>query len=145
MIQAHWICCALHFYYYYISSTSDHHPGGWGHLLQRTRTLSSLKRFSDPTNEGKYPQPQPLSGCRNSLLSLLTPSLCLQGVSLVAHTGKGSACSAGDRGWIPELERSPDEENGNPLQNSCLENSMDRGAWWAAVHGATKSRTELKQ
>ena len=40
---------------------------------------------------------------------------------------------------IPGSGRSPGEENGNPLQYSCLENSMDRGAWWATVHGVTKS------
>ena len=44
-------------------------------------------------------------------------------------------------GSIPGSERSPGEGNGNPLQYSCLENPMDRGAWWAAVHGVTKSRT----
>ena len=45
--------------------------------------------------------------------------------------GKESACNAGDPGSISELGRSPGEENGNPLQYSCLENSMDRGTWWA--------------
>ena len=40
-----------------------------------------------------------------------------------------------DVGSIPELGRSPGEGHGNPLQYSCLENSMDRGAWWATVHG----------
>ena len=55
--------------------------------------------------------------------------------------GKESACNAGDRGSIPGLGRSPGEENGNPLQYSCLGNSMDRGAWWAIIHGVTKSRT----
>ena len=49
--------------------------------------------------------------------------------------GKESACSAGDLGSIPRLERYPGEGNGNPLQYSCLQNSMDRGAWWSAVHG----------
>jgi len=43
--------------------------------------------------------------------------------------GKDSACNAGDLGLIPGLGRSPGEGNGNPLQYSCLENSMDRGAW----------------
>ena len=43
--------------------------------------------------------------------------------------GKASACNAGDLGSIPESGRSPGEGNGNPLQYSCLENSMDRGAW----------------
>ena len=44
---------------------------------------------------------------------------------------KASACNAGDLGLIPGLGRSPGEGNGNPLQYSCLENPMDRGAWWA--------------
>ena len=50
---------------------------------------------------------------------------------------------AGDKGSIPVLGRFPGGGNGNPLQHSCLENSMDRGAWRAAVHGVTKSRTCL--
>ena len=58
--------------------------------------------------------------------------------------GKEFACNAGDKGSIPGSGRSPGEGNGNPLQYSCLENSMDRGAWWAAVHRVTKSRTGLK-
>ena len=48
---------------------------------------------------------------------------------------KESACNAGDLGSIPGLERSPGERNGYPLQYSDLENSMDRGAWQAVVHG----------
>ena len=52
--------------------------------------------------------------------------------------GKESTCNAGDLGLIPELERSPGEGNGNPLQYSCLENPMDRGAWQATVHGIPK-------
>ena len=56
---------------------------------------------------------------------------------------KESACHAGDLGSIPELGRSPGEENGNPLQYSCLENPMDSGAWWATVYVVTKSQTQL--
>ena len=56
---------------------------------------------------------------------------------------KESACSAGDPGLIPWLGRYPGEGNDNPLQYTCLENSMDRGAWQATVHGVTKSRTLL--
>ena len=52
-------------------------------------------------------------------------------------------CNAGDPGLIPRSGRSPGEENGNPLQCSCLENSLDRRAWWATVHGVTKTRTRL--
>jgi len=54
---------------------------------------------------------------------------------------KESACNAGDLGLIPGSGRSPGEGNGNPLQYSCLENPMDRGAWWATVYGVTKSQT----
>ena len=57
--------------------------------------------------------------------------------------GKASAYSAGDLGSIPGLGRSPGEGNGNSLQNSCLENPMDRGAWQATVHGVAKSQTRL--
>ena len=53
--------------------------------------------------------------------------------------------NAGDAGSIPGSGRSPGEGNGYPLQYSCLENPMDRGACWAAVHGVTQSQTGLKQ
>ena len=57
--------------------------------------------------------------------------------------GRVSADNVGDPGLIVASGRSPGEGNGNPLQYSCLENPMDRGAWWATVHGVTKSRTRL--
>ena len=56
---------------------------------------------------------------------------------------KKSPANAGDEGLIPGSGRSPREGNGNPLQYSCLENPMDRGAWWATVHRAAKSQTQL--
>ena len=55
--------------------------------------------------------------------------------------GKEFACNAGDPGLILRLGRSLREGNGYLLEHSCLENSMDRGAWWATVHGVIKSRT----
>ena len=55
--------------------------------------------------------------------------------------GKESVCNAGDPGSIPGSVRSPGEENGNPLQYSCLENSTERGAWWAIVHRVAKNQT----
>ena len=61
--------------------------------------------------------------------------------SLVAQMIKNLPANAGDPGSIRGLGRSPGEGNGNPLYCSCLENPMDRGAWRAAVHGVTKSRT----
>ena len=57
--------------------------------------------------------------------------------------GKESACNAGDLGSIPGSGRSPGEVNDNPLQYSCLENSMDRGTWWDTVHVVANSRTLL--
>ena len=64
--------------------------------------------------------------------------------SLVAQSvNLGSTCSAGDLGLIPGLGRSPGEGNGKPLEYPCLENLMDRGASWAAVHGVAKSQTRL--
>ena len=55
--------------------------------------------------------------------------------------GKESVCSAGDAGLIPVSGRSPGGGYGSPLQYSCLENPMDRGAWWATVHRVAKSPT----
>ena len=56
---------------------------------------------------------------------------------------KNLLANAGELGSIPGLGRSLGGGNGNPLQYSCLENPMDRGAWWATVHGVTKSQTRL--
>ena len=58
--------------------------------------------------------------------------------SLVAH-----ACRIGDPSSVPELGRSSEEGNGNPLQYSCLDNPMDRGAWQATVHGVRKNWTQM--
>ena len=57
---------------------------------------------------------------------------------------KNSPVSAGDVGSIPGLGRSPGGGNGNPLQYSCLDNLMDRGAWWATVHGVAKSWMKIE-
>ena len=56
---------------------------------------------------------------------------------------KNPPSNAEDQGLIPGLGRSLGEESGNPLQYSCLEKPMDRGAWWAIVHGVAKSQTRL--
>ena len=56
---------------------------------------------------------------------------------------KVSAWNAGDPGSIPGLGRYPGEGNGNPLQQSCLENPMEGGAWWATIHGVAESWTRL--
>ena len=64
--------------------------------------------------------------------------------SQVAPVVKNPVKNAGDArdwGFIPGWERSPGGRHGNPLQDSCLVNPMDRGAWWATVHGVTKNWT----
>ena len=61
-------------------------------------------------------------------------------------SSKEVACNAGDTGdvgFLPGLRRSPGGGHGNPLQYSCLENPMDRGAWWSTVHGVAKSQARL--
>ena len=79
------------------------------------------------------------------------PGLSFTGVSCwlymktshVAQMVKNPPANAGHPGWIPGSGRSPGGGNGNPLQYSCLENPMDRGAWWATVHRVAKSQTPL--
>jgi len=60
---------------------------------------------------------------------------------MLGSNGEESACNAGDPDSIPGLGRSLGEANGYPLQYSCLENPMDRGAWQAVIHGVAKSGT----
>ena len=70
--------------------------------------------------------------------------LCIEGLGCPGGSdGKESACSARDQGLISGSGRSPGEENGYSLQYSCLENSMDRGAWQAIVQGKAKSQKQL--
>ena len=75
-----------------------------------------------------------------------SPSLIIREMNIKKGFPGGSdskefTYDAGDMGLIPRSGRSPGEGNGNPLQYSCLKNSMDRGAWQAAVHRVTKSGT----
>ena len=74
------------------------------------------------------------------LLQHLVPSL--RPIGFPGGTdGKESTCNRGDLGSVPGLGRSPGEGNNYLLHCSCMENSIDRGTWWATVHGVTKSRT----
>ena len=87
------------------------------------------------------------NGQRQRLLGFIQ-KLKLQADSLPSELpasldDRESVCNAGDPDSIPGLGRSPGERNDKILQYSCLENSVDRGAWQAAVHGVTKSRTRL--
>ena len=70
--------------------------------------------------------------------------ICIEGGFLGVSVVKNLPVNAGDPGdasWILESARSPGEGNGNPLECSCLQNPIDRRAWWATVHGVTKSQT----
>ena len=66
-------------------------------------------------------------------------------MALVLKNPPAYAGDIKDLGLIPQSGRSPGGGHGNPLRYSCLENPMDRGAWWATVHRVTKSQTPLKQ
>ena len=86
--------------------------------------------------------PQPLLHFLS--VDLLMMAILTGGTSLVAQTVKNlSACNTEDLGSIPGSGRSPGEGNAYPLQFSCLENSMDRGPWWATVYEVTKDWKRL--
>ena len=76
------------------------------------------------------------------LLLAITKEICPSQVALVVKNRPANAGNVNDVGSVPGLGRSPEEGNGNPLQYSCLENPMDRGAWQKAVHGVTQSQTQ---
>ena len=65
-------------------------------------------------------------------------------ISFSGGSAVKESANAEDMGSIPGLGRSPGGGHGNPLRYPCLENPMDRGTWWATVHGVTKSWTQLK-
>ena len=86
------------------------------------------------------------SGWRNFLNTFIYLFIYFAFMYTNGSVGKESACNAGDTGdlgSIPGLKRSPGGGHGNPSQHSCLENPMDRGAWWATVHGVVKSWAQL--
>ena len=76
--------------------------------------------------------------------TIISPLLTYRGFPGVSDS-KESACNANDLSLIPVSGRSPEERYGNPLQYSCLENSVDRGAWQATVHRVPKSRIQLSK
>ena len=78
-------------------------------------------------------------------LSMCSPFNRASQVALVVKNSPDKARDSGDTGSILVSERSPGGGPGNPFQYSCLENPMDRGAWWAMVHRVTESQTWLKQ
>ena len=107
-------------------SLLGHMPTVWAFLVAQLLKYQSetLARFLGPEDPWRRDR-------------LPTPVFGFPGGS----DGKESACIAGDVGSISGLGRSPGRGHGNPLQYSCLENPMDRGAWRATVHGVAKSKT----
>ena len=110
-------------------------PIRWGDSANAFRFLQVRDVCSDAC--------QGREGTRGREVGLLR-SGCTHSAGLFAcntgsSDGKASACRAGDLGSMPEPGRSPGEGHGYPLQHSCLENPMDRGAWRAAVHGGAES------
>ena len=77
------------------------------------------------------------------IIILVSATLKFIGMNPGSSDGKESPHNAGDLGLIPGSGRSPGRGNSNPLQYSCLENSKDKGAWQAIVHGVAKSRSRL--
>ena len=77
------------------------------------------------------------------VISVMKIFFCIALLCILGFPGgsevKASACNMGDLGLIPGSGRSPGDGNGNPRQDSCLENPMDGRAWWATVHGVAKS------
>ena len=108
---------------------------GWGDPLESTATHSSILAWRIPMAGGAW-QAMPMGSqtVRHDWVTLGLPG---------GSVSKESACSAEDLGSIPWLGRYLGEENGKPFQYPCLENAMDRGGWWAVVHGITKSRAWL--
>ena len=99
-----------------------------------------------------WPWPDTVPGSRGTLLNLTqtlptayTPAGRIDTKQAWCLCNKDSACNAEATGSIPRSGRSPGEGNGNPVQYSCLENPMDRGAWWATVCRVADSQTRLKQ
>ena len=108
----------------------------WSHLL----THPLLSHLLQPLISSSAPTTPP------GLLRLLGfPCNIWAEVALVVKNLPANAGDIRDPGFIPGLGKSPGEENDHPLQYSCLENSMDRGAWTATVHSVAKSWTRLKQ
>ena len=110
--------------------------------------ISKLCTWVSDTALGRILSPQTIhTGKASFYLTVVSaPNFCINlrpGCTLVVLAGKKSACHAGDPSSIPRSGRSPGEGNGDPLQYSCLENTLDRGAWWATVLGVEKSWTQL--
>ena len=109
----------------------------FGHLLWRADSLE--KTLILGKIEGRRRRGQQRTRWLDGITDLMDMSLS----KLWEIVGKESACSMGDPRSVPGWARFPGEGNGHPLQYSCLENPMDRGAWWDIIYGVTKSQAWL--
>ena len=112
------------------------------HQLKRFPNFTLYILIQNPRNfpDVSRPKESPSSSTTTPLFSdIEAPCWFLPRASLVAQWVKNPPANAGDIGSIPGSGRSPGEGKGNPLQYACLGNTMDRGAWWATVHGVTES------
>ena len=104
------------------------------HLRQEIKKLKSMRKYAlENSTQYMFFFPRSTEIC--ILIDIVFPG---------GSAGKESPCNGGDPGSIPGLGRSSGEGNGYPLQSSRMENSMDRGVWWATVHGVAKSQTWLR-
>ena len=107
-------------------------------ICDNTCEVKSTKRACPSSGVQSF-----IRGQSHNIQSLHNQPELLRFQSPGSSVGKESTCSAGDLGSIPGSGRSPGEENGISLQYSCLENHMDRGAWWARVHRVARIRHDL--
>ena len=110
---------------------TEHVKGGYSLVAQLVKNPPVMQEIpvwflsqQDPPEKGRLPTPGVIGFPGDSVSKEVT-------------------CNVGDLGLIPGLGRSFGGGHDNPLNYSCLENSMDRGAWWATVHGVTKNWTQL--
>ena len=147
------MCGFLSLFFFFFVCLHVLHGGGRGNPLQYSRLENPTPVFSPGESHGQRSLAgySPWVAKSQTWLSdwtelnwtMLFKYHFLFSSFLCSSVGKESACSAGDPGSIPGSGKSPVEGNGNPLQYPCLENSMDRGALWVAVHGVAKSRAWL--
>ena len=102
--------------------------------------LCSMLRGSLEVREGEFVGRMDTGICMAEYLHCPPETITTLGFS-GGSDSKESACNVGGLGSISGLGRSPGGRHSNPVQNSCLENPMDRGAWWATVHGVSKCWT----
>ena len=124
-----WVYSIVCMYHFFIHSLVNGHLGCF-HVMVIVNSAAVNTRLHVSFQIMVFSRYMSWSGVEGSYMVAIR-------ASLVAYIGKESACNAGEPGSIPGLGRPPGEGNGNLLQYSCLENSMDREVWQATVHVVT--------